>query len=68
MKNAMERITYRLHQAEERISGIEDKIKELLQSDNNKAKNKKAIMTTTLILLENDYKTKPMNLCVLEGI
>jgi hypothetical protein len=35
----MESITNRLDQAEERMSGIEDKVEELLHSDSNKEKS-----------------------------
>lgn len=38
----MESITNGLEQAEERTSGIEDKVEEFLHSDSNKDKNKQA--------------------------
>jgi hypothetical protein len=37
----VEGITYRLDKAEERISGYEDKVKEILHSGSNKEKNHK---------------------------
>jgi hypothetical protein len=39
-KNTVESITIKLGQAEEGKSGIEDKVKEILYSDNNNEKNK----------------------------
>jgi hypothetical protein len=38
-KNTIESITSRLYQAEERIPGIEDNIKQILHSDNKEEKN-----------------------------
>jgi hypothetical protein len=43
--NSVENIISMLNQAEERISGIADKVEELLQSENNK--EEKTIIITT---------------------